>query len=78
VARVLSLILLAFSITAVLGCGPKVAREELGHVVFEVPKVPGSDKPFEMPQLQESPPIGDSQGADATQEKPAPHSDQRR
>jgi hypothetical protein len=30
-----------------------VSKEELGTVVFEVPKVRGADKPFKMPQLQE-------------------------
>ena len=37
------------------GCGPELSKQDLGTVVFEVPKVAGADKPYEMPQL--GPPI---------------------
>jgi hypothetical protein len=37
------------------GCGPQVAREDLGKIVYEVPKVPGSDKPYPLPPLESSP-----------------------
>jgi len=33
------------------GCGPHLSSSELGTVVFEVPKVSGSDEPYLMPQL---------------------------
>jgi len=38
------------------GCGPSVDEDDLGTVVEEVPEVPGSDKPFEMPELGPPPP----------------------
>jgi hypothetical protein len=37
------------------GCGPELSKQELGVVVFEVPKVAGTDKPYAMPQL--GPPV---------------------
>jgi hypothetical protein len=43
----LGLFLLAF----LAGCGPQVSKSDLGPVVFEVPKVAGSDEPYPMPQL---------------------------
>ena len=33
----------------VSGCGPHVTEQDLGTVVFEVPNVPGSDEPYELP-----------------------------
>jgi hypothetical protein len=33
------------------GCGPELSKSDLGTVVFEVPKVAGADKPYEMPKL---------------------------
>ena len=33
------------------GCGPKLSRADLGTVIFESPKVAGSDQPYQMPQL---------------------------
>jgi hypothetical protein len=39
-------------ISAILGgCGPELAKSDLGNVVFEVPKVAGADKPYTMPKL---------------------------
>jgi hypothetical protein len=35
----------------VTGCGPKLSKRDLGHAVFEVPKVAGAEKPYEMPKL---------------------------
>jgi hypothetical protein len=35
----------------VVGCGPNLSKRDLGHVVFENPKVAGADKPYEMPKL---------------------------
>ena len=42
---------LAVLMAAVGGCGPELSTSDLGHVVFEVPKVSGSEKPYAMPQL---------------------------
>jgi hypothetical protein len=43
---------LLMAITVLLGgCGPELSKGDLGQVVFELPKVAGSDKPYPMPQL---------------------------
>lgn len=34
------------------GCERRIPKEELGKVIFEVPQVPGSEKPFIMPELE--------------------------
>jgi hypothetical protein len=44
------LVLLAVGVLAT-GCGPAVSKSDLGTIVTELPKVKGSDKPFEMKQL---------------------------
>jgi hypothetical protein len=36
---------------ALPGCGPAVAKSELGDIVYEVPKVPGADEPFPIPNV---------------------------
>jgi hypothetical protein len=43
------------------GCGPELSKHELGTVVFEVPKVSGSEGPYPMPQLQPTPAVKESQ-----------------
>jgi hypothetical protein len=40
-----------FLLTFLAGCGPRVSKSDLGVVVFEVPKVAGSDEPYQMPEL---------------------------
>lgn len=45
----LGLILAVASLGMVLGCGPRLSEEDLGTVVFEVPKVPGSEELYELP-----------------------------
>ena len=40
---------------SIAGCGPELSKSDLGVVVFEVPKVAGSDRPYQMPQL--GPPV---------------------
>ena len=42
-------------LTCLAGCGPELSKGDLGTVVFEVPKVAGSDEPYQMPQL--GPPV---------------------
>ena len=32
------------------GCGPQLDPEDLGTVIFEVPKVPGADEPYPLPE----------------------------
>lgn len=48
VSDALSLLMLLLSLG---GCGPALSKGDLGTVVFEVPKVAGSDEPYLMPQL---------------------------
>jgi hypothetical protein len=45
--------LVGASVLAVVlgGCGPALAKNDLGTVVFEVPKVAGADKPYPLPKL---------------------------
>ncbi len=37
------------------GCGPAVAKNELGTIVYDVPKVPGAEKLFPIPDV--APPL---------------------
>lgn len=37
------------------GCGPAVPEGELGQVILEVPKVPGSEKPYPLPKIPPPP-----------------------
>ena len=60
--RLGGVILVLVAATLIPGCGPKLSKEELGKVVFEVPKVPGSETPFPMPELDK----GDAAPKDAT------------
>jgi hypothetical protein len=41
---------LLFLLVSLLGCGPKLSRQDLGIVVFEIPKVAGADKPYPLPE----------------------------
>ena len=54
--RCLGLFILLISLS---GCGPELSKQDLGTVVFEVPKVAGADEPYRMPQLD--PPVERSQ-----------------
>jgi hypothetical protein len=47
----LSLPLILLVLVSLGGCGPDLSKVDLGAVVFEVPKVAGSDEPYQMPQL---------------------------
>lgn len=38
-------------LVSLAGCGPALSKSDLGTVVFEVPKVAGSEEPYPMPQL---------------------------
>jgi len=33
------------------GCGPAVAKSDLGDIVYEVPKVRGADQPYPIPEV---------------------------
>ena len=38
-------------LSTIIGCEQRIPKDELGTVVFEVPAVPGSDKPPPLPEL---------------------------
>jgi hypothetical protein len=61
----LIVILLAGAIPTVSGCGPSVSREELGEVIFELPKVP----PRELPKTDQ--PAAGSDASGATTQPPS-------
>jgi hypothetical protein len=43
-------------LVTICGCGPEISKHELGTVVFgDVPKVPGADKPYPLPELGDLP-----------------------
>lgn len=44
------------------GCGPSLSEQDLGTVVYELPKVAGADEPYPMPQL--GPPLEHHEGDD--------------
>ncbi len=66
--RVLLSIVLGIVLLGLSGCGPSVSREQLGEILFEVPKVPGSDEPYPLPDI----PAPDNEaGASATDQEAA-------
>ena len=36
------------------GCQPALDPDKYGEIINEVPQVPGADKPYPLPQLEES------------------------
>jgi hypothetical protein len=44
------------------GCGPELSKNDLGTVIYDVPKVAGSDQPYPMPQLGPPHEDGDEEG----------------
>jgi hypothetical protein len=45
------------------GCGAQVSKADLGTVIFELPKIPGVEEPYQMPQLDQPDKGGDEAGA---------------
>ncbi len=58
--RVFLLLVAAVLLTIPLasGCGPAVPASELGETVFELPKVPGAEVPYPLPECKAKEPIG--------------------
>ncbi len=50
--RLCSAYFCCLGLLAIAGCEQRISKEELGTVVFEVPAVPGGDKPPPMPELE--------------------------
>ncbi len=38
-------------LTLLTGCEPSVPPEDLGTILEEAPEIPGTDEPYEMPEL---------------------------
>ena len=53
--RLLLLLLGSQSVLLAGGCGPRLSHEDLGTVVYEIPAVPGAEKPYTVPGLDEEP-----------------------
>jgi hypothetical protein len=47
--------LCGLGLLSILGCEQRIPKEELGTIVFEVPAVPGAEKPPPMPELVGAP-----------------------
>jgi len=58
--RLRELALVGLGLLTILGCDQRTAKEKLGTVVFEVPAVPGSDKPAPTPGLENTEDSDDS------------------
>jgi len=43
---------MSLCLALLIGCEPSVPPEELGTIVEEPPEMPGTDKPYEMPELE--------------------------
>ncbi len=37
-----------------VGCQPSLDPDQYGEIIYEVPRVPGADKPYPLPQLEDS------------------------
>jgi hypothetical protein len=60
-------VLFAFALFALAapGCGPGVAEEELGTVIFDTREIPGGDEPYVLPDVsQPSSPESETEPAD--------------
>ncbi len=58
--RLRLIFLCCLGLLSILGCEQRIPKEELGTVVFEVPAVPGAEKPPPMPELEAAPGPHDS------------------
>lgn len=54
VARAFALAVVCLLAVGSLGCEPKFDPQKYGEVVTELPYVPGVEKPYPLPELQES------------------------
>ncbi len=50
--RLRPVLLYGLGLLSILGCGQRIPKDQLGTVVFEVPAVPGSEKPPPLPELE--------------------------
>lgn len=45
---------LALSAAVLSGCGPGADQKDLGTLIYHLPNLPGSDKPYPLPPLKDS------------------------
>lgn len=45
-------LLCSLGLLSIVGCEQRIPKDELGSVVFQVPAVPGSEKPPALPELE--------------------------
>jgi len=60
--RLREIALVGLGLLTIFGCERRIPKEELGTLIFEVPAVPGSDKPPPTPGLEN---IEDSDDSDS-------------
>jgi hypothetical protein len=72
--RWLLVLLLNLLITlTVTGCGPAVSSKDMGTIIYEIPRVQGADKPYELPKIitpreeNTNPSLEDENGAENSQ-----------
>lgn len=71
-ASVLRLAALGCWLSAVVGCGgPRLSDKEIGQPIYELPKLPGADEPYPMPEL-DNPDAGVTTDDSEVGPKPAP------
>ena len=56
---------LCLALAMLPGCGPRLDQEDLGEVVFEIPNVPGADKPYPLPEFAQEQPEKTTESAPA-------------
>ena len=63
-------LLIALTVT---GCGPAVSSKDMGTIIYEIPRVQGADKPYELPKIitphkeDVNPSLDDENGAESSQ-----------
>jgi hypothetical protein len=47
---------MVFVLPATTGCGPDLSADDLGETVFQIPKIPEAEAPFDLPECKAPPP----------------------
>ena len=58
------------SVALLPGCGPRLDKEDLGEVVFEIPDVPGAKQPYPLPEFAQEKPAENANGSATTPSQP--------
>ena len=51
-------VVLCLTVPWAIGCGPAIPASEMGETVFQVPKVPGAEEAYPLPECKAQEPIG--------------------